>query len=240
MIGISADLEALSHPAAELFADAAQKAVEARGQFTVALAGGSTPCRTYELLAHDPFSRQVPWRQTHVFWGDERCVPADDPRNNALMARRMLLGQVPVPCGQVHPMICDSSPREAAVEYETLLRGFFAAGGPRFDLVLLGLVENGHTASLFPGTLVLEEQQRWVADVYLAEEGAHRLTLTAAAINCAALVVFPVSGRGKAPVLRKVLQESQAPRSIPAGLIRPVDGDLLWLVDRDAASLLQP
>ena len=240
MIGIRADLEALSRAAAELFADEALKAVEARGRFAVALAGGSTPCRTYELLANEPFRSQVPWRQTHIFWGDERCVPADDPRNNALMARRLLLGQVPIPCEQVHPMICDSSPREAAVEYEALLRGFFAAGGPRFDLVLLGLGENGHTASLFPGTLVLEEQQRWVADVYRPAEGLHRLTLTAAAINSAALVVFLVSGHGKASVLRQVLQESQDPRSIPARLIKPVDGGLLWLVDRDAASLLQP
>jgi len=240
MIRICADLEALSHAAAELFADEARKAVQARGRFLVALAGGSTPRRTYELLAREPFRALVPWQKTHVFWGDERCVPADDPRNNALVARRMLLGQVPVPCEQVHPMICDSSPREAVVEYEALLRGFFAAGCPRFDLVLLGLGENGHTASLFPGTSVLEERQRWVADVYLAEEGEHRLTLTAVAINQAALVVFLVSGHGKAPILRKVLQESQDPRSIPARLIKPVDGGLLWLVDQGAAGLLPP
>lgn len=240
MIRISADLEALSHAAAELFADEAQKAVQARGRFAVALAGGNTPCRTYELLAHEPFSSLVPWQHTHIFWGDERCVPADDPRNNALMARHTLLDHVPIPCQQVHPMICAPSPQVAAEKYEDVLRRFFSVGCPRFDLVLLGLGENGHTASLFPGTSILEEQKRWVADVYLAEEGLHRLTLTAAAINQAALVVFLVAGLDKAPILRKVLQESQDPGSIPARLIKPVDGGLLWLVDQGAASLLQP
>lgn len=239
MIRIYPDLEALSHAAAELFAAEARQAVQARGRFTVALAGGSTPRRAYQLLAREPFRELVPWQNTHIFWGDERCVPADDPRNNALMARQTLLDHDPVPQEQVHPMVCDRSPLEAAVEYEALLRGFFAAGRPRFDLVLLGLGENGHTASLFPGTSVLEEQQRWVAEVYLAEEDLYRLTLTAAAINQAALVVFLVSGHDKAHILRKVLKEAQHPRNIPARLINPVDGGLLWLVDRDAASLLR-
>jgi 6-phosphogluconolactonase len=155
------------------------------------------------------------------------------------MARRSLLDHVPVPSGQIHPMICDRSPQEAAVEYEALLHGFFAAARPRFDLVLLGLGDNGHTASLFPGSSVLEEQQRWVAEVHVTEEGLHRLTLTAPAINQAALVVFLVSETGKAPILHKALDEAPDPRSIPARLIRPADGRLLWLVDREAASLLQ-
>ena len=240
MIRIYSDSEALSRAAAELFTAEARQAVQTRGRFMVALAGGSTPRRTYELLAREPFREMVPWQQMHIFWGDERCVPADDQRNNALMARKALLDHVPVPPGQVHPMACNRSPLEAAAEYEALLRGFFPNGLPRFDLVLLGLGENGHTASLFPGTPVLEEQQRWVAEVYLAEEGLHRLTLTAGAINQAALVIFLVSGSGKAPMLREVLEEARNPRSIPARLIKPVDGELLWLADRDAARLLQP
>lgn len=239
MIRIYPDLEALSYAAADLFADEARQAIQSRGRFTVALAGGSTPRRAYELLARDPFREQVPWQSTHIFWGDERCVPADDPRNNALMARQALLDHVPVPPEQIHPMVCNSSPLGAAVAYETLLRSIFTAGCPRFDLVLLGLGENGHTASLFPGTSVLDEQQRWVGEVYLAEEGQHRLTLTTAAINQAALVVFLVSGSDKAPILRKVLKGAQDPRSIPAQLIKPVDGGLLWLVDRDAARQLR-
>ncbi len=239
MIRICHDLEALSLAAAELFATEARQAVLAHGRFTVALSGGITPRRMYELLAREPFIEQVPWQSTHIFWGDERCVPADDPRNNALMACQALLDHVPVPSEQIHPMGCNSSSSEAAVAYETLLRSIFTAGCLRFDLVLLGLGENGHTASLFPGTSVLDEQQHWVGEVYVAEEGLHRLTLTAAAINQSALVVFLVSGSDKARILRKVLKESQDPRSIPAQLIKPVDGGLLWLVDRDAARLLR-
>ncbi|MDA8430335.1 MAG: 6-phosphogluconolactonase [Geobacteraceae bacterium] len=239
MIKIYPDTEALGLAAAELFAAEARQAVQARGRFTVALSGGSTPRRAYQLLANEAFRKLVPWRDTHIFWGDERCVPGDDPRNNALMARQELLDHVPVPPEQIHPLLCVPSPQEGAAAYEALLRAFFADGPPRFDLLLLGLGVNGHTASLFPDTAVLDEQQRWVADVYVAEEGLHRLTLTAAAINQAALVVFLVSGADKAPVLRKVLKEAQNPRSIPARLIKPVDGGLLWLVDRDAARQLR-
>ncbi len=239
MIRICDDAEALSQAAAELFAAEARRAVQERGRFAVALAGGDTPQRTYELLAREPYRDQVPWQNTHVFWGDERCVPADDPRSNAGMARRALLDHVPVPPEQVHPMRCDRSPREAAVTYEALLRGFFTAGCPRFDLILLGLGENGHTASLFPGTSVLKEQQRWVAEVYLAEEGLHRLTLTAPAINQAARVVFLVAGSSKAHILRTVVEGDRDSPGIPARLINPLDGDLLWLADRAAAHLLQ-
>lgn len=237
MIRVCPDLEALSVAAAGLFAAAAR---QARGRFSVALAGGTTPQRTYELLAQEPFREQVPWQDVHVFWGDERCVPADDPLNNARMARKALLDHVPVPADQVHPMVCDRSPNDAAAGYDALLCDFFADGRPRFDLILLGLGENGHTASLFPGTSALDEQQRWVADVYLPEEGLHRLTLTPAALNQAALVVFLVSGYAKASIMRKVFEDTQDPSGIPARLIKPAHGELLWLVDRDAARLLQP
>jgi 6-phosphogluconolactonase len=240
MIRVCPDLEALSVAAAGLFAAEARKAVQARGKFAVALAGGNTPQRTYELLAQEPFRDLVPWQNTHIFWGDERCVLADDPRNNARMAGKALLDHVPVPSEQVHPMVCDRSPNDAADGYEALLRDFFADGRSRFDLILLGLGGNGHTASLFPGTSALNEQQRWVADVYLPEERLHRLTLTPAALNQAALVIFLVSGYAKASILRKVFEDTQDPSGIPARLIKPAHGELLWLVDRDAARLLQP
>ncbi len=240
MVTVYNDLEALSQAAAELFAAEARQAVQASGRFTVALAGGSTPRRTYELLGQEPLLSRVPWQQTHIFWGDERCVPGNDPRNNARMARQTLLDHVPIPAEQIHPMVCDGSSQEAAAQYEVLLHSFFASGRSRFDLILLGLGENGHTASLFPGTSVVEEQQRWVGEVYVAEEGLHRLTLTAAAINQAALVVFLVSGHDKGPILQKVLEDSQDPRNIPAQLIKPANGRLQWLVSRDAARLLQP
>jgi 6-phosphogluconolactonase len=240
MIRVCANQGDLSFSAAELIAAEARQAVKVRGRFVVAFSGGNTPKQTYELLARQPFRDQVPWLNTHVFWGDERCVPADDPRNNAWMAHQALLNHVPVPFRQVHPMVCANSPLESAEKYEALLRDFFATGPPRFDLVLLGLGENGHTASLFPGTPALDEQQRWVAEVHETEEGLNRLTLTPAALNQAAVIVFLVSGCAKAAILQKVFEDTRAPSVIPARLIKPVHGDVLWLVDRDAASLLQP
>ena len=238
MIRVYADLEALSVGAAELFAVQARRAIEARGRFAVLLAGGETPRRAYELLATPLFRERIPWPAVHVFWGDERSVPPDDRRSNALMARRALLDHVPVPPQQIHPIPWGGSPGDAAEEYEKLLRTFFAPAPPRFDLVFLGLGENGHTASLFPGTAALKERERWVAEVYLAEEGLHRITLTAPAINQAALAAFLVSGGGKAAMLREVMEGRADPFLIPARLIRPVQGELLWLVDREAAGLL--
>lgn len=238
MIRVYENQEALSLAAAKLFVSEARQAVQSRGRFVVALSGGSTPQRTYELLSQKPFRELVPWQSTHVFWGDERCVSINDPRSNARMARQALLDHVPLPSGQVHPMICDRSPGLAAMEYEAILRDFFKDGCARFDLFLLGLGENGHTASLFPGTSVLIEPQRRVAEVYLAEERQNRLTLTARVINQAALIVFLVSGVAKAPILRKVLEDAPSQETVPARLIKPVQGELLWLVDREAASLL--
>ena len=238
MIRVCPDQESLSRAAAELFAEEARHAVQSRGRFSVALAGGETPRRTYEILAQSPFRELVPWRETHIFWGDERCVAVDDPRSNARMARLALLDQVPVPATQIHPMACDRSLLEAAGEYETLLSEFFAATSPRFDLVFLGLGEDGHTASLFPGAATLQELQRRVVEHISPGEGLHRLTLTVPAINGAALVVFMVSGSGKAPILRDVLEGAPETAFLPARLIKPTEGRLLWLVDRDAASLL--
>ncbi len=238
MIRIFDDPEALSLGAAEFFADTARDAVAARGRFSVALSGGSTPRRTYETLARPSFRDRVDWARTHVFWGDERCVDLDDPRRNALMAQEALLRHVPVPAGQVHPMDCLPDPREAARRYEALLRNFFTGGEPRFDLILLGLGENGHTASLFPGAAVLAEAARWVAEVYVAEPDLHRLTLTAPFINRAATVAFLVAGAAKAAVVREVIAGPRDPRRLPAQLIRPEPGELHWLLDKGAAGAL--
>jgi 6-phosphogluconolactonase len=238
LIHLFDDLEALSQGAAEFFADKARNAVTARGRFSVALSGGSTPRRTYEILARPIFQDRLDWTRAHVFWGDERCVELDDPRSNALMAREALLRHVPVPAGQVHPMDCRSSPREAARRYEALLQSFFAGGEPCFDLILLGLGENGHTASLFPGALVLTETERWVAEVYVAEQALHRLTLTAAFINRAAAVAFLVAGAAKAAVVREVIEGPRDPGRLPAQLIHPESGELHWLLDKGAAGAL--
>ena len=233
------DLESLSRAAAELFVRQARHVVHAHGQFFVAISGGQTPRRTYELLAHQPFRDAIPWGKVHVFWGDERCVTPDDPRSNERMARHALLDHVPIPPAQIHPIYCSQAPQETAKQYETLLRTFFARRRVCFDLILLGLGENGHTASLFPEMPVLEERERWVSEVYIAEEDLYRVTLTAPLINRAALVAFLVAGSAKAHILQRVLNGPYTPDSLPAQLIRPSWSDLIWLVDGEAGSLIR-
>jgi 6-phosphogluconolactonase len=240
MIEIYPDLETLSAAAAQLFAEQAERAAAVRGRFSVALSGGSTPQRTYELLAQPSFRDRAPWAKVHVFWGDERCVPLDDPRSNYRMARQALLDHVPIPQEQIHPIPFAKEPHEAAERYEAVLHASFKDQPPRFDLVFLGLGENGHTASLFPGTPVLQERQRWVAEVYVAEQSMYRVTLTAPVLNRALVVAFLVAGAAKAAVLREVLEGPQDPTRLPAQLIRPSDGELYCLVDRKAAGQLTP
>lgn len=239
MIQIYSDPEATSRAAAELFTKEAQQAIRTHGRFTVSLAGGQTPKRIYELLAQPPFATQVPWGNVHVFWGDERYVPADDPRSNARMASQALLDHVPIPKQQIHPIAQAYSPHEAAEQYEAALRQHFGQEAPRFDLVLLGLGDNGHTASLFPDTPVLREQVRWVAEVYVAEQDMYRVTLTAPLLNQAALIAFVVTGSGKADVLPQVIEGAYEPQRLPAQLIKPAAGQLLWLLDRSAAVRLK-
>ena len=238
MIWLYDDYEALSSAAAGLFVQQARHATQARGRFSVALAGGHTPRRAYELLALGPSSTRVPWGQVHVFWGDERCVPVDDQRSNAWMARQALLARVSIPPTQIHPIPCTGTPHEAAELYQAVLQAFFGDQPSRFDLVLLGLGENGHTASLFPGTPVLHEQERWVAAVHAAATEVDRVTLTAPLINQARVVAFLISGSSKASILREVLEGSPDPERFPAQLIQPAKGELHWLVDQEAAGLL--
>ena len=238
MIKVYPDLESLSQAAASLLVEQANLAVAARGRFSVALSGGATPRRTYELLAMPPFKEQAPWHRMHIFWGDERCVPRDDPRSNARMAKEAWLDRVPIPESQIHFLNCAQAPAEAARQYEAQLRQFFAGRPPRLDLVLLGLGDNGHTASLFPGTPVLKETERWAAEVYVAEQDMYRVTLTAPFINQASLVAFLVSGAAKAGVLGEILHGPRDPERLPAQLIRPQTGEILWLTDLKAAAQL--
>lgn len=238
MIRIFEDMEALSLGAVELFVRRAGVAAGERGMFSAALSGGHTPRRTYELLALPPWRDQVPWERTAVFWSDERCVPAKDHRSNSRMAFETLLNHVPISPDRIHPIACDEDPDRGAEGYENLLRTHFS-GLLRFDLIFLGLGENGHTASLFPQTTVLREEKRAAAPVRVQGEDFHRVTLTAPAINRAAAVVFLVSGRSKARVLREVIEGPRDTDRLPAQLIRPVEGELLWLVDRAAAAELK-
>ena len=229
--------EALAEAAAEHVAQLAHAAVMDHGRFSVALSGGSTPRALHTRLAAEPWRDAVDWDRVHVFWGDERCVPPDHPDSNYRMARETLLDHVPIPPAQVHRMRGELSPAEAAAAYEAELRAFFpTVAWPAFDLVLLGMGDDGHTASLFPGTAALAETEHWVVANRVEKLETWRLTLTAPAINRAAHVLFLVAGTGKAERLRQVLRGPYQPTVLPSQLIRPVSGDLVWFVDRAAAS----
>jgi 6-phosphogluconolactonase len=180
----------------------------------------------------------VDWARVHVFWGDERCVPPDHAESNYRMAREALLDQVSIiPAQNVHRMRGEIDPEEAADGYETDLRACFGVSAPpRFDLILLGMGDDGHTASLFPGAEAIREQARWVAAYYVEKLGAWRLTLTPVVLNAAANVIFLVVGAGKAARLREVLDGPYQPDRLPAQVVRPSDGRLLWMVDQAASS----
>jgi len=240
-VTICADANGLADGAAQLVVDAANEAAEARGRFMLCLAGGETPRATYERLARPPLSASMPWDRTWIFFGDERAVAPDDAESNYRMAQEALLSRVPVAPTQIFRMRGEDTDAEAAAAAyaATLADAFGTRRGelPRFDLVLLGLGVDGHTASLFPSSPVLREVFRSVAAVHVAAaQIPQRLTLTFPVLNAAARVLFLVTGAEKAKILRKVLDERA---TLPATMVRPTDGELIWLVDRAAAALLQ-
>ena len=234
------DPEAMADAAAHLVVDAAAEAITVRGRFTLALAGGRTPATTYAKLAAPPYRDQVDWAHVWAFFGDERAVPPDHPESNYRMAHEALLSRVPIPRTQVWRIRGEAEDAEAAAaEYaKALAEAFGTRRGelPRLDLVLLGLGVDGHTASLFPGSPVLREVFRTVAAVHASAAAIpQRLTLTLPVLNAAARVVFLVAGAEKAKVLRTLLVERAL---LPAALVSPEHGQLVWLVDRAAAALL--
>ena len=234
------DAEAVARAAAERFAELAREAVGARGLFTVALAGGSTPRRVYELLAGEGFKEVIDWPNVHVYFGDERMVPPDHAESNYRMASEALLSRVPVPPENVHRIDGLGDAAANASAYEREMRGLFGdAEWPRLDLVLLGMGDDGHTASLFPGTEALGERRLWVAPNWVGKLGAWRVTLTAPCLNAARHVAFLVTGGAKAGRLREVLQGEHDAARLPSQLIRPHEGTLEWFVDREAAGSLE-
>ncbi|HEY2989861.1 MAG TPA: 6-phosphogluconolactonase [Candidatus Binatia bacterium] len=238
-IFVAKDIQDLSRNAATEFVRLAQRSVEAAGRFVVALSGGSTPKATYSLLASAELGSRVPWTQTHFFWGDERCVPPDHPDSNYRMAYESLLSKVPVPAENIHRIEGEREPEAAAAAYERTIRDFFRLGvssWPRFDLIFLGLGDDGHTASLFPGAAARQETRRLVVATYVEKLKTHRITLTLPALNRAANICFLVVGENKAPMVRKALREKSA--QLPAAQIAPVDGRLAWFLDEAAASAL--
>jgi 6-phosphogluconolactonase len=235
------DGSALAREAAERFAQAVEGAVAARNQAFVALSGGSTPKQMGSILAREPYRSRIPWEQVHVFWGDERWAPLGSPESNAGEAKRGFLDLVPIPPENVHPWDTGMDrPEQAAAFYEESLRNVFAKpiGVPQFDLVLLGMGDDGHTASLFPHTRALAEEDRLAVANYVPKLDAERLTLTVPVLNAAREVLFLVAGPGKAKTLAAVLEGPEDPEKWPARLIRPERGALTWLVDEDAAASL--
>jgi 6-phosphogluconolactonase len=230
------DVDDLSRRAAEAVTAAIDDAVSRHGRCSIALAGGNTPRPIYRLLASQ-FKEQIPWSDVHVFWGDERFVPSGDPRRNETMVREALLDHVRCPPSNVHAVPAASTAGEAAAQYEAVLRQHFGNGWPRFDLVLLGLGEDAHTASLFPRSAALREKKRWVVEVTVPAEPPVRVTLTLPVFNHAALTYFVVTGSNKAPALHMALDGAD-PESYPAAGIRPAGG-AIWWVDRDAVRALE-
>ncbi len=230
------DLQQLNSEAAALFIQTANASIADRGHFTVALTGGSSPVDLYRLLASSPYREQVPWEQVYVFWGDERWVPLDDARSNARMAFETLLAHVPIPKSNIFPMWADGvSPEEFAREYEQSLRKYLSPDG-RFDLILLGMGADGHTASLFPHTEVLHEHNKWVVAYYLDAQDMYRITLTAPVINRANHVAVIAYGSNKADALYEVLQGQPNFEQYPAQLIDAKGDRVTWFVDDAAAA----
>ena len=241
MIEVVNDAGELASTGAELFARQAEEAVAAHGRFTVALAGGTTPNTLYEQLATG-FRDVVPWQAIHFFWGDERHVPPTHPDSNFRAANAAMLAKVPVPEAHVHRILGELPSAAAASDYERTLRRAFALNGvvlPVFDLVLLGLGPDGHTASLFPGGDAMRQTERLVLAPWVETFRTYRITLSLPVLNRASLVVFLVSGAGKADVLHAVLEGPNRPDALPAQAVRPSNGQVIWLVDRAAAAQLR-
>jgi len=243
IIRVFPDAEAVSRAAAEEFVRRASDAIAARGRFTVALSGGSTPKRLYELLAEPALRSQADWGRVELFWGDERCVPPDDAASNYHMAREAMLSRLPIPPGRVHRMEAERPDRDAAArDYQTVIARTFGhdADGPppAFDFILLGMGPDGHTASLFPETAALDETARWVVVNQAPKPPADRLTLTYPVLNAAYEVLFLVAGADKAGVLAEVLEGPPDPKRLPSQGVRPDNGRLVWFVDRPAAARL--
>jgi 6-phosphogluconolactonase len=237
---ISANTRELASRAVEWFVLTAREGVARRGRFAVAISGGSTPREMHRMLAAPPALAAIPWAEVHLFWVDERCVPADDPRSNFGTARMDFLSQVPIPERNLHPIQGEFPAERGAEAYELELIRFFHLGGgefPAFDLVFLGIGADGHTASLFPGDGALHEERRRVVAVRGGIPVLNRITMTLPVLNRSRRIVFLAVGREKAETVKTVMS-GDIP-ALPAGMIRPSEGELSWLLDQEAASRLE-
>ncbi len=224
---------------ANYFVEVAAHSIASHGQFSIALSGGNSPKKLYELLASPLYKDKVEWSKVHFFFGDERYVPNTDPQSNYLMAKKALLEPLDLSYKQIFPVDTSLSPEEAAKKYTLDINYYFAGVDVRFDLVLLGLGDNSHTASLFPHTAVLHEKKAAVKAVFLEDQQVFRITMTAPLINQAHHIAYLVYGAGKAIAVHHVIEDKKDIENYPAQLIKPIDGDLQWFLDTDAASNLK-
>lgn len=235
------DLDAVSREAAHRFTTIAEDAINRTGRFMIALAGGATPERLYRLLASDIYRGQVKWESVHIFFGDERCVPPDDAQSNYRTAREALLQRVAIPPTQIYRMEGERNPQDAAAAYSDILSNVFgltAHGKPRFDLVLLGMGPDGHTASLFPHTDALGDSDLLVAANWVPQHATWRLTLTFPVLNAASNILFLVGGAEKASAVRSVIEGASNPERFPSQGVHPSTGTLVYILDEAAASEL--
>ncbi|MCF0039643.1 6-phosphogluconolactonase [Dyadobacter sp. CY399] len=235
---IANDTGRLSHDLAAWLSDYIREVLSQKDRFTFVLSGGSTPKQLYALLAESPYKEAIDWQKIHFFWGDERAVPFEDSRNNAKMCYDELLNKVPVNPAHIHIMRTDIGPEESAFAYEKVLKDYFNDSEITFDFVLLGMGDDGHTLSLFPGTEVIHEENDWVKAFYLPAQEMFRITLTAPVVNHAACVAFLAAGAGKAETLKHVLNGEPNTDLYPSQIIKPVKGQLHWFIDRAAAAML--
>ncbi len=231
--------QAASRALAKFVATTSETATSLRGRYTLALAGGNSPREAYKLMG-DEFGEAIDWQRIHVFWGDERMVPYEHPDNNSKMARETMLNFVPLSVNNVHRVSTYLEPEAAAAQYQQELRHVFGTKTlPRFDTIILGMGADGHTASLFPGTSALEEQERWVVTNYVEALNSWRITMTLPVLNAAANIVFFVLGADKAEALAHIIQRTELGQLLPAGRVMPEKGKVTWIVDENAAQLLQ-
>jgi 6-phosphogluconolactonase len=238
-IHVLSDYEALSHRAALFFIEVSKSAINARGRFFIAVSGGSTPKKLFALLG-TLYRNEIQWKHVHFFWVDERCVPKEHAENNYKTAYDALISKVSIPEKNIHRIRGENDPDHEALRYEGELKNSFGKSVfPFFDLIILGMGEDGHTASLFPGLESIDETKRLAIPVYVERLRSQRITLTLHVLNNAKQVLFLVSGSSKAHVIADILKNTARKTMYPAGLVNPVNGDVTWLVDEEAAMLLK-
>lgn len=235
-LNVATDADQLSKRVADWVIDLIHQTLKKQDRFVIALSGGNTPKKLYSLLATENYKDKIDWKKIHFFWGDERYVPFTDDRNNAKMAFDTLLDHIPIDKNNVHIMRTDISPEESSTAYEKLLHEYFHRKKHSFDLVLLGLGDNAHTLSLFPGYDIVHEKEKWVSSFYLEEQKTYRVTLTAPVVNKSSCIAFLVSGSDKAASLYNVVYGEHDPNLYPAQLIQPFNDELYWFTDEAAAA----